>query len=492
MPSSSGGGAATLDHATIRSIILGILLAMFLAALDQTIVATALPTIGRQLGGAENLSWVVTAYLLAATAVTPLYGKLSDIKGRRVTLLAGILVFMTGSVACAMATSMPMLILARALQGLGGGGLISLAQTIIADIVSPRERGRYQALIASVFITASIAGPVLGGFFARHLHWSMIFWINVPLGVLALLFTASALRRLPRHERPHRLDLLGAALMVAAAIALLLALGWGGSRFPWLSLPILGLVATSAAFWALFAQRLLTAPEPFLPLVVLRDRVVATGTAAASFAMGTLIGLSIYVPVYLETVRGLASDVSGLALIPLMAGVVAGATTAGRVMARFRHYKRLPIGGVLVAASCVSTLAFNPGTLPLLLDELLFLLTGMGIGTVLPVATVSIQNAVAPHHMGTATASMNFFRSLGGAVLVALFGSIVTGGGGGGEAAVHSGALLAGGDAAAVYGGVFGTAAGALMIAFFWFVRMPGRPLRTSVAPVPAEDAVKG
>src|ERR1051326_1175387 len=221
-----------LDHAAIRTIVLGILLAMLLGALDQTIVATALPTIGRDLGNVEDLSWVVTAYLLTATAVTPLYGKLSDIHGRRAMLLVAIGVFALGSLARALAPSMAVLILARGLQGLGGGGLLSLAQTIIADVVPPLERGRYQGYIGVVFASSSIGGPVLGGFFAEHLHWSLIFWINLPLGLLAFLMTNSVLKRLPRHERQHRLDVAGAGLLTAATIALLCVASWGGSRCP--------------------------------------------------------------------------------------------------------------------------------------------------------------------------------------------------------------------------------------------------------------------
>src|SRR3954463_10485119 len=241
-----------LSHDEIRSIIVGIMLAMLLASLDQTIVATALPTIGRDLNDVEHLSWIVTAYLLASTAVTPLYGKLSDIHGRRGALLAGIAIFIVGSIACALAPSMLALILARGLQGLGGGGLISLAQTIIADIVAPKERARYQAMIASVFVASSVAGPVLGGVFAQHLHWSMIFWINLPLGAAALWSTDRALRRLPRHERPHRLDYAGGALIVLATISLLLALSWGGHRYAWVSATILGLLATAAVLSLLF------------------------------------------------------------------------------------------------------------------------------------------------------------------------------------------------------------------------------------------------
>jgi len=221
-------GPGPLSHREVRSVIAGIIVAMLLAALDQTIVATALPTIGRELGDLEHLPWVVTANLLAATAVTPLYGKFSDIHGRRVTLLIGITTFVLGAVACALAPTMILLILARGLQGLGGGGLISLAQTIIADVVAPKERGRYQVYIASVFMAASVLGPVLGGFFAEHLHWSAIFWLDVPLGALALWMAYASLRHLPRHERRHRLDLLGALLLVGATVTLMLALSWGG------------------------------------------------------------------------------------------------------------------------------------------------------------------------------------------------------------------------------------------------------------------------
>src|SRR3954453_13869282 len=230
-----------LDHAGVRRILTGLMLAMLLSALDQTIVATALATIGRAYGDGAHLAWIVTAYLLAATAVTPLYGKLSDIYGRRPVLLAGIAIFVAGAVACALAPTMPALIAARALQGIGGGGLIALSQTIVGDAVSPRERGRYQGYFGAVFAIASIAGPVLGGVFAEHLHWSFIFWINVPLGLAAFVISSRALKLLPRHERPHKLDLAGAALMVAATIALLLALNWGGVRYPWASPRIPGL-----------------------------------------------------------------------------------------------------------------------------------------------------------------------------------------------------------------------------------------------------------
>ena len=291
-----------LSHQEIRSIIFGIMLAMFLGALDQTIVATALPTIGSHFGDLGDLSWVVTAYLITGTAVTPLYGKLSDIHGRRMMLLTAIVLFVLGSVACALAPSMTALIIARGLQGLGGGGLMALSQTIIADIVSPRERGRYQGYIAAVFATSSVGGPVLGGFLTEHLDWSLIFWINLPMGLAALGMTSNVLKRVPFHPRKHKLDLIGAALMVTAAVAMLLALSWGGRKFDWISAPIGALLLGSAVLWGLFGWRLMTAQEPFLPLTVLGNPVVRCAALAGACAMATLVGMTIFVPLYFEVV----------------------------------------------------------------------------------------------------------------------------------------------------------------------------------------------
>ena len=462
------------------------MLAMLLAALDQTIVATALPTIGRDLNDVAHLSWIVTAYLLASTAVTPLYGKLSDIYGRRVTLLAGIAIFVVGSAACALAPTMLALILARALQGLGRGGLISLAQTIIADIVAPRERARYQVYIAGVFVTASLAGPVLGGFFAEHLHWSVIFWINLPLGLLAFGMTYANLRRLPRHERPHRLDVLGAALLTGATAALMLALTWGGLRYPWASAPILGLLLASALLSVAFAFRLLHAAEPLIPLAILGNPVVRAGTLASCFGMGTFIGLTIYVPLYFEAVRGVSASQTGLALIPLMIGTVIGATASGRAMARVKHYRRLPVFGLIVAIATTLALGVGANGLPLLILEVTLAAVSIGLGTLLPVATVAIQNAVPPHQLGTATATMNFFRQVGGAILVAAFGAIVLGGAGAGRPGLTLETLAgAGRDGVALAGTfrwVFLAAAAGLAAALLFLLMMEERPLRGGVA----------
>ena len=471
-----------LTAAQIRSIVVGLMTAMLLAALDQTIVATALPTIGLDLGDAGNLPWIVTAYLLASTAVTPLYGKLSDIHGRRVMLLTAIATFSVGSLACALAPSMVALALARGLQGIGGGGLIALSQTIIGDIMSPKERARYQVYIAGVFVTSSVAGPLLGGFFAQHFGWSYIFWINLPIGLVALVMTNSALKLVPRHERRHRLDWPGAALMVLASSTLLLALSWGGIRYPWGSTLILSLCGAALLLAAAFAARLALAAEPLIPAHVLKDPVVCSATLAACFAMGTFIGLTIYVPIFFEGVLGLSASQSGLALVPLMVGTVTGATLSGRSMLYFTRYKRVPLAMMAVSTACCAMIAVYGRALPFAALEVLFLFLSVGIGTILPLSTIAIQNTVALHELGIATASMNFFRSLGGALIVAAFGTIVLGGTANNAAMNHDmESLIRGADAAhlaATFRWVFSAACLGLLLAWLFLALMEERPLR--------------
>src|ERR1044071_7155381 len=306
-----------MSHTEVRTIFFGLMLAAFLAALNQTIIATALPTIGRHFHDFENLSWVVTAYLLTSTAVAPLYGKLSDIWGRRAMILAAIGLFVAGSAAAAAAPDMTWLVLGRGLQGIGGGGILPLCQSVIADVVAPRERGRYQAYMGVVWVTSGVAGPVFGGLMAEHAHWSLIFWINVPLGLGAALLTHIHLRRIPRHDRRHKLDVLGAVLMMASCIPLLLALTWGGTRLPWLSGPILLLVGASFVLSLLFGCRLTRAAEPFLPLTVLNNPVMRTGTASASLARCVQVGLPIVVPMSFEVPFHSSPTESGIARIPI-------------------------------------------------------------------------------------------------------------------------------------------------------------------------------
>ncbi len=470
-----------LSEADIRSIIIGIMLAMFLAALDQTIVATAMPTIGRELGDVTHLPWVVTSYLLASTAVTPLYGKVADIHGRRVTLLAGIVIFIVGSVACALASSLWLLVVARFVQGLGGGGLISMAQTIIGDMVPPKERGKYQVYIASVFFSSSLLGPVLGGVISEALHWSVIFWINLPLGLFAYLMTDKALKRLPRHERPHKLDFLGAGLMTSATVTLLLALSWGGVHYPWASTPILGLVGLSALLWIAFAMRLKTAEEPLIPLAILANPVVRMGTIAAGFGMGTFIGLTIYLPLYFETVAGLSAANSGMGLIPLTCGTVIGATASGRAMTLLKHYKRVPMAGLCIALIGTALLIAFAGRMSLIPFGIVLAVISLGFGTLLPVATVSIQNAVQPHQLGTTTATANFFRQIGGALIVAVFGAIVLGGIGAGSGVTAETLRSGTADRATMimlFQYVFAATFAGFGLALFFLFRMKEMPLR--------------
>jgi EmrB/QacA subfamily drug resistance transporter len=480
---------AEKTHAEVRAIVVGLMLAMFLAALNQTIVATALPTIGREFNDFANLSWIVTAYLLTSTAVAPLYGKLSDMYGRRRVMLAGIGIFVLGSVLCAVAPNMILLVIGRGLQGLGGGGILPVAQSILADIIAPRARGRWQAYMGSVWVSAGALGPVLGGIMSEHLHWSLVFWLNLPLGLAAALMTHRRLRGLPRHDRPHRLDLLGAALLMAAAIPLLLALSWGGGRYAWSSPVIIGLFALSGLLSFVFSLRLTRAPEPFLPLAVLANPVMRWGTAATSFAMGTSIGLTIFVPLYYEVVHKLSATDSGLAMIPIVALTTPGSIMSGRAMMYMRHYKVVPLVGLIFGVAAMLWMAWDPA---MSLRGVVALLTvnAVAIGTVYPTCTVSIQNAVPRHQVGVAMGAMNFFRSLGSALVVAIMGAIILAWLGAvperGVASFSAFAAAQGIDLAAMFRWVFATAAICLALAFVAIAAMEERPLRGTTTPSPA------
>jgi EmrB/QacA subfamily drug resistance transporter len=487
-PDSPQPGRWVLSHGEIRTIVFGLMLAMFLAALNQTIVATALPTIGREFRDFELLPWVVTAYLLTSTAVAPLYGKLSDIHGRRAMMLASIGIFIAGSAACAVAPDMIMLILGRGLQGVGGGGILPLAQAILADAVAPRERGRYQAYMGSVWVTAGLGGPVLGGVLAEHFHWSMIFWINVPVGLVAALTAHKALARLPRHDRKHKLDLLGAGLMMASAIPLLLALTWGGTRYPWLSLPIAALVVASGVLSMLFAWRLTQASEPFLPLPVLANPVMRMGTVCTSFSQAVAIGLTIFLPLYFEVVHGFSASDAGLALIPIVVMSTPGSILSGRAMMHVEHYKRVPLICLAGSIAGLSLLVWNPAIPPIAVAAALSVVA-FGIGTSYPVGTVSIQNAVSRYQVGAAMGGMNFFRGLTAAFVVAAMGAIVLaafgaspGHGGSGTAATAAVTGL-GVNVAHVFRGVFALGVLCLIVSLIALIRMEERPLRG-----PSED----
>lgn len=476
-PNGTAVKAPALSEHEKNVIIAGVLLSMLLAALDQTIVAPVMPTMGMALGHSDYLPWVVTGYLLTATAMAPLYGKISDIYGRRPTIFAAIFIFLAGSLISALAPNMLTLILGRAVQGLGGGGLFALTQIVIGDLVPPRERARYAAWISGTWAVASIAGPLLGGTFADHLHWSLIFWINIPLGILALVIINNPLKKLPSVARAHRIDGIGAVLLVGATAILLLALNWGGSRYEWLSAAILGLLASSALLWALFALRLRRASEPLISLEVLADPVVRYGTMAMFLVQAANVGLSVYIPVYVQSFQGLSASSSGMAMLGILMGTVLGAVTSGRTIPHFTHYKRIALLGVVFSFLCLSVLAFLAGRTSLVVLEILTFGVGFGTGMTFPVATVSVQNAVDRAHLGVATGVLTFLRSLGGALGVAILGAIALGNGLplGGEVLQAASAPV---TSALPFTYIFTACAAAMALSLAVFHLMPERPLR--------------
>jgi MFS family permease len=369
-------------------------------------------------------------------------------------------------------------------------------------MITPRERGRYQAYMGTSWIVAGVAGPALGGIIADHLHWSMIFWLNVPFGILAALLTSHAMKRLPRHERPHQLDIVGAALMIAAATLFLIALTSGGIRVPWLSPTILVLFAASLVLGVVFVWWLKRAGEPFLPLTVLQNPVMRAGTAATSCTMGAVLGLTVYMPLYFQVVHKLSATDAGLALIPIVVMTTPGSMVSGRSMMYLRRYKVSAIAGAIIAIAGVASLAVWPA-MPLWGVVIVLTLVGFGVGTVYPVATVSIQNAVPAHQVGTATGAMNFFRALAGTLAVAIMGAILLAGlGAAPERGVGVELLVAtaganGVDMAAVFRLVFVAAVVfliAALIAVLWMEERPLRgpavkapPLAPEAPPAPAE-----
>ena len=477
--------ASPATFAGVRSVFSSVLLATFLAALDQTVVAAALPTIGRELGDFELLPWVVTIYLLAATAVTQLYGKAADIYGRRAVLLLAIGIFIVGSVACALASSVLVLVVARGAQGLGAGGLLSVSQTVVGDVISPRERGRYQAYLSAAWAAASVAGPVTGGFLAEYLSWTLIFWINLPIGLATLVLTNAQLKRLPRYERPHKLDFIGAGLLTVATVAFLLALSWGGVRYGWTSAPILSLLATAVVVGALFALRQWSALEPLIPREILADPIVICATLAMSLTVGTFIGMIVFVPIYLEIVIGLPASSAGTALIPVVMATVVGAILAGRVMYVVDHYKWATIIGLAFSVCAVAMLAISPGGCLFALVEVLLATTSLGIGTSLPVTIAAIQNVVTPAPVRaarplTTTSFVNWlapwrWRHLEPSCSEAIeHGGAARQGLGALQVSLGSGAELL-----QRFRYVFGVAAAALSIAIATIVLMEERPLRS-------------
>jgi EmrB/QacA subfamily drug resistance transporter len=425
-PAQVGGVVPTIfTHRQIMVILSGLMTGMLLAALDQTIVSTALPTIVGDLGGLQHLSWVVTAYLLASTASTPLYGKISDLYGRKPVFRFAIVVFLIGSALSGLSTQMWELIGARAIQGLGAGGLMALAFAIIGDVIPPRERGRYQGYFGAVFAVSSVAGPLLGGFFVEHLSWHWIFFINIPLGIIALVVTDRALHGLKHVRREHSIDYLGAVLLVTGVSTLLLGMVNGGEA-GWTSPEIIGLLASGLVLAGTFLWWESHAAEPILPLRLFHNRIFSV-SSGIGFSIGfAMFGAIVFLPLYLQIVRGVSPTQSGLELLPLMAGLFTASVISGRRITTTGRYKRFPIAGTAITAVGLALLSTLGSDTPYWRTALFMLTLGVGIGLVMQVIVLAMQNSVDPRDMGVATSSATFFRSLGGTFGTALFGTILT------------------------------------------------------------------
>lgn len=415
--------ARGLTHRQILVVFGGVMAGMLLAALDQTIVSTALPTIVGELGGLDHLSWVVTAYLLTTTASTPLYGKLSDIYGRRLMFQSAIIIFVAGSVLCGLAQDMLQLIVFRGIQGIGAGGLMAMAFAIIGDVVSPRERGRYTGYLGAVFAVASVAGPLLGGFLVDNLTWRWVFFVNVPIGMVALVITSSVLR-LPFARQDHEVDFVGAALLVAGVSSLLLGLVWGGSEYAWGSPVIVGLLVASAVLTAVFLWWESRTREPILPLRLFRGRVFSAGVALSFLLGGAMFSAIVFLPLFLQVATGATATNSGLLLLPLMAGVMTTSILSGRVIAKTGHYRRWPIAGMGTAAFGMYLLSTMEPDTTRVASSLYMLVVGVGLGMVMQVLVLAVQNGADFKDLGVATSSVNFFRSLGGSFAVSIFGAL--------------------------------------------------------------------
>ncbi|MFI8194928.1 MFS transporter [Streptomyces sp. NPDC085942] len=421
-----GPEAAEISPRKVRMVFLGLMLTLLLAALDQMIVATALPKIVGELHGLEKMSWAVTAYLLASTIVLPLYGKLGDLFGRKGVFQFAIVVFVIGSALAGWSRTMDELIAFRALQGVGGGGLMIGVQAIIADIVPARERGRYMGLIGAVFGLASVAGPLLGGFFTDHASWRWCFYINVPFGLVTLAVIAVVLK-LPRPAVRPRLDVLGAALLAVASTCLVLVTSWGGTEYAWDSGAILGLSAGAVASTVLFVAAERRAAEPIIPLRLFRDSVFNVSGLVGAVVGIALFGAASYLPTYLQMVDGVSATESGLLMLPMMMGIVGGSIVSGQLITRTGRYRIHPIVGSAVSVVGMGLLSLLEADTSVLAYSFYQAVLGTGIGLVMSVLVLAVQNSVRPSDLGTATSAHNYFRQIGGSVGAAVFGTLFAG-----------------------------------------------------------------
>jgi EmrB/QacA subfamily drug resistance transporter len=418
--------AAPATPREIRTVVAGLMMALTLAALDQNIVGVALPRIVSDLGGLSHLSWVVTAFLLSSTATTPLYGKLSDIYGRKPLFIVAILIFLVGSCLCGLSGSMTQLVIFRGIQGIGAGGLMTLAMTTIADLVAPRERGRYQGMFGAVFAFSSIAGPLLGGFITDALSWRWIFYVNVPIGVPALALILFGLHR-PHHKVSHSIDYAGVTYLTIGTVALLLVLTLGGVQFAWSSPLIIGLTAAAVALALLLMYTERHSPEPILSPHIFHNKVFVIATSTMGLTFMGLFGAVVFLPLFFQLVLGLAPARAGLMMAPMTGGVVVSSFLGGRLVSATGRYKIFPVVGLAAASlAFLAVMWASTAGAGLAAIEVSLIALGLGFGLVMPNLMVAIQNAVNSRELGVATATSAFFRSLGGTFGVAMSGAIMT------------------------------------------------------------------
>jgi EmrB/QacA subfamily drug resistance transporter len=420
---AQAGPAPAQDQRRVLVIFSGLMLALLIASLDQTIVSTALPTIVSDLGGLSQLSWVITGYLLASTVSTPLWGKLGDLYGRKPLFQASIVLFLAGSALCGISQNMVELILFRSVQGLGAGGLLVLTQAIIADVVPPRQLGRYQGLFGAVFGVTSVGGPLLGGFFVDTLSWRWIFYINLPIGAAALLVIALALPG-RSDQRHHMIDYLGTVLLAAAATSLVLLTTLGGNTYPWASAPtyILAIAGVICIIGFVLAER--RAAEPVMPLELFRNRVFVYASAIGFVVGFALFGATTYLPLFLQVVNGASPTSSGLRLLPLVVGLLLTSILSGQLISRLGRYKVFPIAGTALMTLGLFLLSRMNEQTSVLVESLYMLVLGLGLGLVFQVLVIAVQNAVDYRNLGAATSDTTFFRSIGGSFGTAIFGAI--------------------------------------------------------------------
>jgi len=429
--SSSANSDTSVDetrersHEEIMVIILALGLAMLLAALDQTIVSTALPRIATDLHGLNKLAWVATAYLVTSAISTPLFGKISDQFGRKKIFMSAIVLFLIGSVLCGQSRNMDQLVAFRALQGIGAGGLMSLSMTIVGDVVSPRQRGKYLGYFGAVFAISSVAGPLLGGFFTDSLSWRWVFYINLPLGVIALSVIAAKLH-LPVRKSDQRIDYVGAVLLAASVVPIILGTVWGGVTYPWGSTTIISLFAGGALAAIVFALWERKAPEAIIPTRLFKNDIFTVSVILSLLSGVALFAAILFIPEYQQIVRGYSAVKSGLLLLPLVVGMLVMLIVSGRLITKWGHYRIFPIVGTLITAFGVwlfSHLTLHTTQLEL---SIWMIVVGLGIGSFMQVMTLAVQNAVPHGELGVATASATFFRSMGSALGGAVFGAILT------------------------------------------------------------------